>query len=569
VRRDEYRVLVLGLDGATFDLMLPWIEQGDLPNLGRLMHGGSHSPLESTIPPITPCAWSSFMTGKNPGKHGLFDFVEPAPGRGGFRFANASSRHGQSLWGYMSAKGRRTGIVNVPMTYPPEPVNGYLISGMDAPHDRCRYTYPQNLQEELASQSIRYRIDIQHLGNMRSNAARDRKLRELCAMETTRTETLQYLARRYPCDFNMLVYTATDQVQHHFWHFMDPKHDKYDAAGADRYRNAIHDVYVHVDRLIGSVLQSFGEDTIVIIMSDHGFGPTSNVRVRLNQAMEQAGLLAFRREGPGRRRMRGAAGLADRLLRATLSDGVKRRLAGTFPRLRVWFENLDEASIDWTRTVAHVNEAYRSCPSVWITRESRLQGKNGGVVPPEDLLDVAERALKGLIDPQTGRPVISQVYRTRDLYRGPFAENAPDLIPSWWADGFLLEQSVPGGASDSIVERSTAPIQGGVEFAGSHRLEGVFVMAGGPVRGGHAFRGARIIDVAPTVLYLMGLPIPSDMDGRPLLEAVDPAFVGGHPPHYEDCASPAPTPPADAKAEFSSEEEEMIARRLRSMGYIE
>src|SRR5205807_2470023 len=120
----------------------------------------------------------------------------------------------------------------------------------------------------------------------------------------------------------MLVYTATDQVQHHFWHYMDPSHDKYDAPGAERYRNAIRDVYIHIDRQIASVLQTLGEDTVVLIMSDHGFGPTSNVRLRLNQALEAERLLAFRQEGSSGRTFRALAGWADGLLRSTLSNGA-------------------------------------------------------------------------------------------------------------------------------------------------------------------------------------------------------------------------------------------------------
>jgi predicted AlkP superfamily phosphohydrolase/phosphomutase len=560
----NFSVLILGLDGATFDLMLPWIDQGHLPALGKLVRGGAHSPLRSTIPPITPCAWSSFMTGKNPGKHGLFDFVEPMPDRRGFRFTNATSRHGDTLWGYLSRLGRRVGVMNVPMTYPPEPVNGYLISGLDTPNEQSQYTHPQSLQQELASQGIRYRIDVQHLGNMRTDARRDLRLQELCEVETVRTQALKYLLGKYPADLNMLVYTATDQVQHHFWHYMDPRHDKFDAKGAERYRNAIRDVYVHVDRLIGGLLEAVGDDTVVIMMSDHGFGPTSSARVRLNQALAHNGLLAFKGEGVSGRAVRNLAGLADGLLRSTLSNGAKRLLASMFPRLRIWFENLDEAGINWDKTEAYVNEAYRSSPAVWLNRQA------AGTQPPEEAVRRAENALQSLVDPQTGRSLISHIHRTKDLYHGPHMDKAPDLIPSWWEDGFLLEQSAPGSSPDKDVERSHDPIKGGVEFAGSHRLEGVFAMAGGPVRKGYAFKSAEIIDVAPTVLYLMGLPIPGDMDGHPLLEALDPDFVASQPLHHATNgthASPnsAPTP----ETVFSEAEAQMIEERLKSMGYIE
>jgi predicted AlkP superfamily phosphohydrolase/phosphomutase len=566
---ENYSVLILGLDGATFDLMLPWIEQGDLPCLGELVRRGARSRLCSTVPPITPCAWSSLMTGKDPDQHGLFDFVEPRPGAAGFRFTNAGSRRGETLWGYLSRQGRRVGVLNVPMTYPPEPVNGYLISGLDTPHEHSPYTYPRELRRELRERGIGYQIDIQHLGNMRTNRRRDERLQALREMETIRTRALLDLSRRDPTDFTMLVYTATDQVQHHFWHYMDPAHEKYDPKGARRYAGAIHDVYVHIDRLMATVLEERGDDTVVMVVSDHGFGPTSSVRLRINQALERAGLLTFQSEGTSGRAVRSLAGLSDRVLRATLSDGAKRLIAGVLPRLRVWFEGLDEARIDWSRTRAFANEAFRTCPAVWLNHrllDDEIAG--GDLDAVEKTLRATEEVLKGLKDPKTGRPVISRVYRTRELYDGPMLINAPDLIPSWWEDGFLLEQSVPGGPAERDVERSRTPVLGGVEFAGSHRMDGVFLMAGGPAQPGLAFEGARIIDVAPTALYLMGLPIPAEMDGRPLLEALDPAFVAGR-----GTDSPPEPPPVEVAAApgvaFTDEESQLIGDRLRALGYLD
>jgi predicted AlkP superfamily phosphohydrolase/phosphomutase len=561
VSAPKYSVLILGLDGATFDLMLPWIAEGHLPNLGRLVGEGAWSRLTSTIPPITPCAWSSFMTGKNPGKHGLFDFVQPVPCTHKMVFTNASFRQGETIWGCAGRHGLRVGVVNVPMTYPPEPVNGYLISGLDAPNERSRFTHPESLRQELRDAGIDYRIDIQHLGNMRSDARRDENLQALRDLEAGHTRALQLLRKRFPSELTMIVWTATDQVQHHFWHYMDAGHAKHDARGAERYRHAIRDVYKHIDGLIAEVLQGVGDEAVVVVMSDHGFGPTTNVRVRLNQALEHAGLLAFAREGGGGRAFRRLAGWADGLLRSTLSNRAKRLIAGLFPRLRVWFEGLDEARLDWARTRAYTQEAYRACPSVWINRDGQDAGKL------DEALAKAEETLRGLKDPETGRPVVSRVHRARDLYQGPFAERAPDLIPAWWDDGFLLEQSIPGAPAARDVERSTEPIRGGVEFAGNHRLEGVFAIHGGPVRRGHGFTGARIIDVAPTVLYLLGLPIPDDMDGKPLLEALDPAFIAANPPRYEQ-KGPGDGP-APAQKDFTAAEADLIEERLKALGYVE
>ena len=560
----DYSILIVGLDGATFDVMLPWIDQGMLPHLGSLLQRGAHGPLTSTIPPITPCAWSSFMTGKNPGKHGLFDFIEP-DGCGGFHFTNATYRDGETLWGRLSRCGHRVGVVNVPMTFPPEPVDGFMISGLDTPHEHSPYMYPTHIRQELKDAGIRYRIDQQHLGNMRTNARRAQQLADIFAAEAARTAAFQKLSAKKSCDFRMIVYGATDQVQHHFWHFMDESHDKYDAAGARQFRHAIRDTYKHVDDQLGQLLSDCDENTIVIVMSDHGFGPMTNVRLRLNQVLSDAGLLNFETATPAGRWKQLAGRWLDNVLRSTLSSDMKRTIAGLLPRLRTWFENLDEAKINWQATKAYVNEAYRSSPAVWLNRES---GRNG-----DELFEIsnqAEAALLSLTDPATGAPIVSRCVRPRDIYHGPHACEAPELLPSWWEDGFLLEQSRPGAAPG--VERSTAPLQGGVEFAASHRLDGVLMMSGGPIVAGATFAGAHIVDVAPTVLYLMGEAVPDDMDGRVLLEALDDEFVLDHPVQYEaiDARSDddESSPDDVARVTFSDHESELIARRLQALGYI-
>ncbi len=239
------------------------------------------------------------------------------------------------------------------------------------------------------------------------------------------------------------------------------------------------------------------------------------------------------------------------------------RLPACFPRLRVWFENLDEAKIDWRRTQAYVNEAYRSSPAVWLNTTDGFDKEHS-----REVLLKIQHALESVMDPATGERAISACYRPKEIYHGPLVGKAPDLLPSWWEDGFLLAQSMPGNGRVPNVERSTTPIEGGVEFAGSHRLDGVLIAAGGPIRRGEAFVSARIIDVAPTILYVMGLPIPEDMDGRILTEALDPDFVDANPPQYEYVESDLDRDSQSETQSFTESESQLIARRLQALGYI-
>ena len=246
------KVLIIGIDGATPDLIIPWCKQGKLPNICGLMDTSIYGNLESTVPPITPAAWTSFLTGQNPGKHGIFDFMEREPHSYNFRYINSKARKSPSLWKILSNEGYKVGVLNVPMTYPPEEINGFLISGLDAP-DEERAVFPEELFYDLEKNVGGFQLDIRHLGNMRNDIQRLAFLDEVKDVEEQRVRVLLYLQKKYQCDFLMIVFNATDQVQHHFWHYMDTSHPKYDPLGSEKFADAIYDIYNKVDELIGQL----------------------------------------------------------------------------------------------------------------------------------------------------------------------------------------------------------------------------------------------------------------------------------------------------------------------------
>ena len=564
----EYSVLILGLDGATFDLMLPWIDEGHLPCLGRLLKEGASSRLRSTIPPITPCAWSSFMTGKNPGKHGLFDFVEPLPNSRGFRFTNASSRHGETLWGHLSRKQRRVGVMNVPMTYPPEPVNGYLISGLDTPHEHSPYMYPDAIRQELRGQSIQYRIELQHLGNMRNDARRDRNLADMREIESIRTKALKYLSQKHPADFRMLVYGATDQVAHHFWHYMDEHHDKHDPQGALRYRHAIRDIYKHVDQCIASVLEDEDGETVVMIMSDHGFGPTTDVRLRLNQIMEHHRLLSFVPERQAGRLQRTVAGISRPGAAIYLVFRREAHAGGPVPQAARLVRRTGRGQ-DRLEPDDGLYERGLSLQPGDLDQSPRPPPGCAGAVRPR----VGAGVERGRTNPGRskgsgdGPPGGEQhLPHARPVSR-PLCQKRPRPA------AFLVGRRLPAGAEHSRRARATAgrtldgADQGWRGIRGFASVGRRVHDGGGPTRRGLRFSGADITDIAPTVLYLMGLPVPSDMDGRPLVEALDPEFVAQNPPQYESADESLAA--SGGHQSFTEEEEALIAKRLQSLGYIE
>ncbi|MEZ4769882.1 MAG: alkaline phosphatase family protein [Caldilineales bacterium] len=290
------RLLVIGLDGATFDLMRPWAAAGELPNLQRLMNEGSWGPLRSVVHPFTAQAWTSMVTGTQQGKHRVFDFWERDFSTYGFRLLNASHRALPAIWNLLSAAGKDVIIVNLPQTYPPEPVQGVMVSGRDTPGLGAAYTYPAGLKSELdAVSDTPYVIvpdDWLWMQRGRPDLARAELLREI----DVRFDAARRLMESRPWDLTFFVVSATDGVAHFFWKYHDPSHPLYNPAEAERYGDTILEVYRRCDQRIGELLAWIEEsgNTNVLVVSDHGQGQLGPQAIHLNLWLAEQNLLHFR-----------------------------------------------------------------------------------------------------------------------------------------------------------------------------------------------------------------------------------------------------------------------------------
>jgi predicted AlkP superfamily phosphohydrolase/phosphomutase len=244
------QLVIIGLDSATWDLMEPWIAQGQLPNLAKLVSDGVRGQLESAIPPLTPPAWTSFMTGKNPGKHGIFYFLEPQPGTYAMRYANAASRRSRTFFGLLSDAGIKVGTVNIPFTYPPEPLNGFQVSGMDTPSEKSAFIFPPELRQELESAVGKVLFDITHLGFMSTDDRREQVLGEMEKVDEQWAKIGLYLLEKHPAEVMMFTFMSIDTVQHHFWQYLDESHFLHDPVGARRFKDAILQVYRRLDTIV-------------------------------------------------------------------------------------------------------------------------------------------------------------------------------------------------------------------------------------------------------------------------------------------------------------------------------
>ena len=555
----RYKVLVIGLDGATFDLIRPWAMAGHLPTLSRLMSQGASGELQSTIPPMTAPAWTSFITGKNPGQHGLYDWIYRH--EDGYAVSPVTARHctEPTLWSLLSSAGLRVCVFNVPMTYPPQPVNGLMISGLPAPSVRAGITYPPELLAEIEAQVGEYLL-YPDPGQAYSDAGVDAFLRRLYRTAETRLKVLNYLRRREDWDFFMVVFNGTDTVQHAMWKFMSPAHPQHDPAKARKYGSAILHYYQYIDQTLGEIVAGLDRDTVLILMSDHGAGPFHKF-IHVNNWLRQQGWLRLKRGPKARLKVvafdRGFAPMKiyNLLMRFGLGSLKREVVRGRGQGLlKTLFLSFDD--VDWSRTAAY---SLGNVGQIYLNVRGR---EPQGIVEPgreyERLRDEIIARLQELKDPETGECVVQEVYRREEVYWGDKLEKAADIvfIPTRMEYFGFGEYEF---GSNEIIE----PVKRGI--SGTHRLNGILLLWGEPIRSGVVLEDSHLYDLAPTILYLMNVAVPTDMDGRILSECLKPEYSSL--PRLRSEPTPSAESPVPSAA-LSPEDERLITDRLRGLGYV-
>ena len=550
------KVLVIGLDGVTFDLLGPWIDAGELPNLQRLMQQGAWGKLRSTLPPISSSSWSSFATGVNPGKHGLVDFVFPGSDSYKVSMVNATSRKTKALWNWLSDAGKKVGLLGIPTTYPPEPVDGFMVSGFLSPGPDSDWAFPLELKQEIQSELGEFQLAPNE--RYRSSRHLERFLEDLTASVENRTQAALYLMRNKPWDLFTVVYWDTDMVQHETWRLVDPTHPRHDPDEAAAHREQILDFHQKVDADVGRLLAEVDSGTLVVVMSDHGFGPVHSFFLTNNWLAEQ-GYLVFKPGAlTGAKRALFRLGFTPlqmfRIAKAMGLGSLRKKVrfqqkSGLLNRLFLSFDD-----VDWSRTRAF---SIGSFGQVYVN----LAGaRPQGIVQPgqeyEDLKETIANQALALQDPRTGQPLVERVYRREEVYSGPYLARTPDLIiqPRGW-------EYMAFGHADFGSNRLVEPITG---LSGHHRLDGVVILAGDGVKPGTALEGAGIVDLTPTILHAMGLQVPQDLDGRVLSETFEDSSPAARPVAYsqDDIYKDAASPPG-----FSDTEMDEMQEKLRGWGY--
>jgi predicted AlkP superfamily phosphohydrolase/phosphomutase len=552
------KTIVIGLDGGTFDLLDPLVEKGVLPNLKGLMDRGVRGKLRTVIPPGTGPAWSSIVTGLDPSNHGIFDLIVRAVGSYNLGFLNARSLRAPTVWDVVGTFGGKVLVLNVPMTYPPKEVNGYLVSGLLTPAGSQACTYPADLIATLKSMEPGYKIvPAQAFSPGRVGAFLD----ELEEVFEAKARILKGLLKGSDWQFVMQVFNETDFLQHALWYIIDPGHPRYDPALHRRYAGRIEGFYGKVDALIGEVVEMAGEDASIVVISDHGHGPlhefihANNLLVKEGVMKIKTGLISRLKYALFRMgftplnvyKAGNALGLA------RLRMGLRWTSKGYRMLSRLFFSFSD---IDWKRSAG-----YAISGGVYGAAFVNLKGREPeGAVEPDQYEAVRDHLAEILTEmrhPKDGGRLVTEVLRREAVYKGRFTAEAPDLF-------FLPREPTVGVfgdfefSSNRVLERASEAI------SAQHRMDGIFIAAGRDLKSGMEAEGLRVIDVAPLLLYLTGLGIPEGLDGKLVEDILEQEARRKRPPEYF-----RPEEVFDRSAGGrQTMEDESIKERLKGLGYI-
>jgi len=535
---------VLGLDGADHALVSELVARGRLPTIGRLAREGTFGPLRSTIPAVTPTAWSSFLTGLNPGAHGIFNF-STNPNRAVRRLESAASRGGAPLWRALGAAGIRSAFVTVPFTYPPEPVEGILVTGYGGP-----------ARPEILPSAARERIFAEHPDLVTAHHPMQERWWEdfgryasLLRRHVEEIGEVSRLALELEPDLGLLCvdFMSTDHAGHLGYHRLDPSHPAHDPAEAGE---ELVEILEATDRVCGELAEAaaalYGEEPTLLCMSDHGMKPI-HWTFHLNRWLEEQGLLRYRRRSL--QPLRG--GRLDALHK--VDSRLARRTGWWTPAVDVLplaprsGPDRAFADIDFTRTRAYA----------FATGGQLFLGERTGARTDPRFEDELAGALEAIPHPETGEPAFRAV-RKRDLYHGPYVDKGPELLVLPHDERIHVDGNRrPWTQAWDRHDRLDPEI--GYGYSGHHGLNGILAAAGPGIRPADLPEGAEITQLAATILRLFGLAA-EGLDGRPLEEILEPSSADAE-------TVVAGRGGASEQPVYSEEEERRIVERLRDLGY--
>lgn len=527
------RILCLGLDGADYDLVSELLLQGKLPTVAAVAQRGVFGPLRSTVPAFTPTAWSSFLTGLNPGGHGVFGFHRN-PGSGADVIESAATRGGKPLWGLLSAAHHRSAFVTVPFTYPPGPIDGILVSGFGGP-----------AKPVIVPDTARRRILQDHPG-LRTHVQPARWWEDFSAFTRALVEHVDEvrdvcgLVLELEAELSLLCvdFMSSDVAGHLAWHRLDVTHP---AHRRDQAGDELVQVYQAVDRACGELIDHaewlWDEPPTVIVMSDHGMKPVHWL-FNVNRWLEEAGMLRRRRRSLARLQGGRLARIGDLDRRLVRTSRWYGRVADALPgRAAV---ELDEIDFGGSRAYG-----FGYGGQIYLSRRDR---NDPGLA--QELVD----GLSAVRHPATGEPAF-RVARSQELYRGPFMDRAPDLVLLPHDERIHVDCLRIAGHAP--FERHADILKGAYgAFSGQHARTGILAAAGPGIRTDAPVDGSEIAQLPATLLALLGLD--AGLESPAIRGLVDQGAL-----QPVAAAQSAPVEPPV----YTEDDEQELLRRLRDLGY--
>jgi len=553
----NYRFFILGLDGGTWEVLDPMIKNGFLPNLKRIKAQSSYGQLISCYPPMTPPAWASFMTGCNPGKHGIFGFTKKDPdGHTYMQYpVNKLDIKKDIIFEYMSRMGKKVISINVPMTFPVSKINGIMISGMMTPNKGSDYCYPNNLEKELKKHRINYKIDIEanryfhklykrnYFKKLINNGA-IKLINDLSDVTRERFKTTEYLIKNKKWDLMMVVFVGMDRIQHFLWEYLPLTNKKLNNATS---KNILR-YYRELDNYIGKIFKTLScyEDVLTVIISDHGFGEYKG-DLYLNNWLKEKGYLSASDDVRKKLIIQAKKYLKNiGITGKTIRKYIKKNKADNISMI--------SSGIDWSKSKAYVS----SVNGININLKGReIEGSVSKEEYEKIRSELKERLLE--LEDKNKQRILKNVFKKEEIYSGKMIDEAPDLIVEFKKDHLY-----------HIYQKNFRELEFKNIFSKSHWKKGDHTMNGMCLFHGKIFKknfkvnDANIIDIFPNILYSIKMNIPDYIDGKVINEIYIDSFLNKNPVHFY-------TKKASKEKRcyiLTEKEKKELEEKLKSLGYL-